>query len=608
MIFSLKKRFLVFLLLPVVLILLVSGIASFLYARSYLLDEWAVTSKLRLAWTAHQIQMKLDSKRELINFIVKAETAPDSKLVQAFLTQQLSKMPGVHFVELQSLSGAAPTTQPSSDTTDGNRRRALAGLVRPVMDGMPMMKGMPMMNPTRGRGTGSIPGGMMDMRGMMGMHGSELSFDESRNFLSMTETFGGPKDAPTKKIVVTISFQSFMKGILEAGQWRHSYACLVKADGSYLAHTDPSMNNLSKFGASGDPLEKKVLEDMKTKDFGSVLGEGHPPNRVIGFYKVPTTDWYLLLVSRGSDILAPVVDFRFTYILAGIMSLVCVGALIQWNTRPIAQSIAEISKASEEVENGNFSLEIVEDRSDEIGQLKRRFNKMIRGLKKRDLIEQTFGRYVDKKIAQELMNRPEALNLGGKQHVVTILVADLRGFTPMAEKLQPEQVIKLLNRYFARMIPVIEEFEGIIVDFYGDSILVFFNGAESDVRSGVASAVNCAFGMQREAAALSEDNERDGLPGVALGIGIHTGEVIVGNIGTETRAKYGIVGSAVNETDRIQSVAQGGSIIISENTYAFLPDTVEVGTKCQACLKGLDGTRDLYELKEKPPTDHSSQS
>jgi adenylate cyclase len=606
MIFSLQKRFLVLLLLPVVLILLVSGVASFLYARSYLLDEWTAMSRLRLGWTAHQIRMRLDSKRELIKLIVRAETAPDSKFVQAFLTLELSEMPGVRLVDLQSLSGKGPTSHNLPDATDVAHRQALADMVRPVMHGMPMMKGMH--GRGMGMGMGMRPGSSMDMRQMMSMmHGGELSFDESRHFLSLTETFGGTKEAPAKKITVTISFQSFMEGILEAGQWKHSYACLVKSDGSYLAHTDSSMDDLSKLGETGNPLERKVLEEMKTKDFGSVLGEGYPPEKVLEFYKVPTTDWYLVLVSQGNVILAPIVRFRFTYVLAGIISLICVGVLIQWSTRPIAQSVTEISKAAEQVENGNFSLEIPEDRSDEIGQLKRRFNQMIRGLKQRDLIERTFGRYVDKKIAQHLMNRPEALNLGGEKHLVTILIADLREFTPMAEKLEPEQVIKLLNRHFARMIPAIEKFKGIIVDFYGDSILVFFNGTQNDVRANVADAVNCAFEMQREAAVSSQENEREGLPGLSLGIGIHTGEVIVGNIGTETRAKYGIVGSAVNETDRIQSVAQGGSIIVSENTYAFLPDTVQVGSKCQACLKGLNGMRDLYELKENSSKHGSSK-
>lgn len=367
------------------------------------------------------------------------------------------------------------------------------------------------------------------------------------------------------------------------------------------------MTHLGKIGETGDPLKKKVLEEMKTKDFGSVLGEGHPPDRVIGFYKVPTTDWYRLLVSRGGVILTPIVRFRSTYIWAGIISLVCVGLMIQWTTRPVARSVAEISKAAEEVENGNFSLELAAGRSDEIGQLKRRFNKMTRGLKQRDLIERTFGRYVDKRIAQELMNRPEALNLGGELHRVTILVADLRAFTPLAEKPRPEQVIKILNRHFARIIPVIEKFEGIVVDLYRDSIPVFFNGTESDVGGSVTKAVNCAFEMQGEVVALSNENEREGLPALSMGVGIHTGEVIVGNIGTETRAKYGIVGSAVDETDRIQSVARGGSIVVSEATYPFLPETIGVGLKCQACLKGLDGTRDLYELNDNPGADRSSQ-
>ena len=601
MIFSLQKRFLVFLLLPVVLTVLISGVASFLYARSYLLDEWTAMTRLRLEWTAHQIRMMLDSKRELINLLVKAETTSDSTAIQAFLTQQLSDKPGVRSVELRPLSPGDPKAEETPARPNGNSQRNLADIAGPVDINRMPMSGMH----GRGMGMGMRRGYPMGMRGMMGMSAGELSFDESHNLLSMTETFGGTKDNPSKKIVVTISFQSFMKGILEAGQWKHSYACLVNSNGRYLAHTDPSMSNLSKLGETGDPLEKKVLEEMKTKNFGSVLGEGHPPKKVISFYRVPTTDWYLLLISPGKVIMAPVVAFRFTYIVAGIISLICVGGLIHWGTLPIAESITEISKAAEEVENGNFSLEVPEDRSDEIGQLKRRFNNMVRGLKQRDLIERTFGRYVDKKIAQELMNRPEALHLGGKEHVVTILMADLRGFTPIAKKLRPEQVIGLLNRFFSRMIPIIEKYNGIIVDFHGDSILVFFNGIEPNVGVSAANAVTCATQMQHELTSVSQQNLQDGLPALSMGIGIHTGEVIVGNIGSETRAKYGIVGSTVNETDRIQSFAQGGKTLISERTYKLLSDRLEVGPKCEACLKGLEGTLDLYEVRDIRMTDLS---
>ena len=98
---------------------------------------------------------------------------------------------------------------------------------------------------------------------------------------------------------------------------------------------------------------------------------------------------------------------------------------------------------------------------------------------------------------------------------------------------------------------------------------------------------------------------RDGLPALSMGIGIHSGEVVVGNIGSEARAKYGIVGSAVNETDRIQSFAQGGKTMISGRTYELLSDRLVVGPKCEACLKGLEGTLDLYELREIRGTDLS---
>jgi class 3 adenylate cyclase len=135
------------------------------------------------------------------------------------------------------------------------------------------------------------------------------------------------------------------------------------------------------------------------------------------------------------------------------------------------------------------------------------------------------------------------------------------------------------------------------VDFYGDSVLVFFNGLDTRLSERASEAVRCAVEMQRQLSVVSQENQQEGLPSLQMGVGIHTGEVIVGNIGSESRVKYGIVGSAVNETDRIQSTAGGGAIMISEQTYSLVADSVDVGPKCQACLKGLDGVRDLYEVR-----------
>ncbi len=594
MVFSLQKRFLVFLLLPVILSLIIVGATSFIYARSYLLDEWASMVKLKLEKTAHQVRMRLDRKRAMIHLMENAEVNPEATVIEAFLAQEFSKMEGVLSVEVVPVTPNKPISEkpPAPGTTNGGGPMCdipNGAVKRPCatdQESASYIKSMGMDHHAH-------------MERMMKMYSNELSFDDSHNVLSITETFGSADQHEAKRIVVRVAFDSLIKGILEIGQWRHSYACLVKSDGRYLAHTNTSMAGLKFMGETGDSLEKKALKEMTQKSFGVVIGAGYPPDRVIGFYRVPTTDWFLVLVSRGTDVLAPIVRFNFNYILVGALSVLCIGVLISWNTHPIAQSIKEISQAAEEIESGNFSVSVSEDRSDEVGMLKRRFNLMTQGLKQRELIERTFGRYVDGKVAAELLAKPESLQMGGKLRTVTVLMADLRGFTQMCEKVSPEDVISLLNLHFSKMIAVIEKFEGIIVDFYGDSVLAFFQGAESndsDVPARAIDAVRCALEMQQELGKLFRNELSQSINKLSMGIGIHTGDVIVGNIGSSTRAKYGIVGSAVNETDRIQSCAQGGAILISEKTYEILSDILNIESILAVKLKGLDGIRNLYQV------------
>lgn len=593
MIFSLERRFLLFLLLPVVLIIFVTGFASFMYARSYLLDQWRSSAMLRLERTAHQIRMHLDEKRRFMDLIAEADGIPGGPRIQSFLLAQLQKQQGVFSVEVRPVSEAneGGATRETPVVNDGGQQKpeSKAEESKELPEACPgpgMMKGSGM-----GMGQGM-------MRGMM--HRSIRPIwthpDQSVSFLLMTRELGGEEGRPAKLLTVKVGFNSFMEHILTVGRWQKSYACLVTADGTYLAHTNRSMVGMQKLGAHGDPLAKKVLEEMQKKSSGTIFGEGHPPRMVAGFYKVPTTDWYLVLFSKGTTVLEPIIQFRFNYMLAGMVALLIIAFLIRWNTKPVARAVTEITEAAARVEQGDYTAKVVENRSDEIGSLKRSFNRMTDGLKERELIERTFGRYVDKSVAEELMTRPEALTLGGEIRTVTILMSDLRGFTIMSEKLKPEQVIRILNLHFSAMIAVIERYKGIIVDFYGDSILAFFDGMTGDTETRAADAVKCAVDMQRELIGMSGHDDENGRPSLQMGIGIHTGEVVVGNIGSETRAKYGIVGSAVNETDRIQSFAHGGSIVISGAAYSLLAQRLVVGPRRRVSLKGLEGDRDLFEV------------
>jgi len=586
MIFSLQKRFLVLLLLPVLLVLLILGLASFLYARSFLLAQWNVTARLSLEKTAHQIQMRLDEKLEIIELIALAEKM--GVPTQSFLIRELRNQKGVLSANLEDVSGQQ---EPNEVRGEGSSRPDLSGGSAEKRVWNPAAASEEL------HGLHAVPGA--DPKSIL------LDVEPVKGDLSLVTVFPSRDRASSKKLTAIVSLDYLVERLLQMSQWQGGFACLVAADGTYLAHTDRSQNWPKRLGQTGRALEKEVLKEIKKKNFGTVFGQGSEGDTVMGYYRVPTTPWYLILSSKKNSILAPVLRFRYSYLSAVLISVLCIGLLIRMNTKPVARSIHEIADAAEKVELGDYTVKLSETRSDEIGRLKRRFNRMVYGLKQRDLMEQIFGRYVDKKIAQELMNRPEAPHLGGEEHIVTILMADLRGFTPIAKKLQPQQVIRLLNRFFSGMIPIIEKYRGIIVDFHGDSILVFFNGIEPDVGVGAANAVKCATEMQHELASVSEQNLRDGLPAVSMGIGIHTGEVIVGNIGSEARAKYGIVGSAVNETDRIQSFAQGGKTMISERTYELLSDRLVVGPRCEACLKGLEGTLNLYEVSEIILTDLS---
>jgi adenylate cyclase len=201
---------------------------------------------------------------------------------------------------------------------------------------------------------------------------------------------------------------------------------------------------------------------------------------------------------------------------------------------------------------------------------------------------------VDQEIARELLSHPEASRMGGVKREVVILFADIRGFTPLAETLSPEATLQLVNRHFARMIEVIQTHRGIIVDFLGDAILAFFDPLDGPMGPVVQRAINCALNLQQgmEAENLAESEH----PALHMGIGLHAGEVVVGNIGSESRAKYGIIGSAVNLTHRIQGQAQGGEVMISEMVFQHCEKTVAVLRSFETKLKGIAHPVTLYVL------------
>jgi len=202
-------------------------------------------------------------------------------------------------------------------------------------------------------------------------------------------------------------------------------------------------------------------------------------------------------------------------------------------------------------------------------------------------IRATFGRYLSDEIVTDILERPEGLELGGDLRKVTIMMSDIRGFTSLCEKLAPDQVVKMLNRYLGAMTDIIMAHQGTIDEFIGDAILAVF-GAPQHREDDADRAVQCALAMQEAMTEINAMNLAESLPEVATGIALHTGDVIAGNIGSERRSKYGFVGHPMNLTARIEEVTAGGEILISDATLSNLQGNYRTGDRRELDAKGID--------------------
>ncbi|MEZ4266063.1 MAG: AAA family ATPase [Myxococcota bacterium] len=180
-------------------------------------------------------------------------------------------------------------------------------------------------------------------------------------------------------------------------------------------------------------------------------------------------------------------------------------------------------------------------------------------------IREVFGRYMSDDVVDTLLESRSALRLGGERRIATLMFTDLRGFTAMCERLTPERTVRTLNNYLSVMTGIVQRHGGTINNIMGDALLVVF-GAPLWRDDHVDRAVVCAIEMQLAMAEVNQNNAAEGLPGLTMGIGIHTGEVVVGNIGSEKRAKYSVIGSHANIASRVETTAAGGEVYISEAT------------------------------------------
>jgi adenylate cyclase len=260
-------------------------------------------------------------------------------------------------------------------------------------------------------------------------------------------------------------------------------------------------------------------------------------------------------------------------------------------SQPLRYARAALGKLSK----GDLDTIVPVVSNDDIGQMAEQLNRMVQEHKELDSLRDTFGRYLSQEVVEEILKSAGGVELGGELRTMTVMVADLRGFTSLAESHHPRVVLELLNRYLERMTDIIITYEGTIDEFTGDGVLVFF-GAPRLMEDHARRAVACALEMQECMHALNRDNRDLGLPDLHMGIGINSGELIVGNIGSEKRKKYGAVGSPINVAFRVEGHSAAGEVLLTPTVYDHLDGRLEVDSTREVQLKGLEKSLLVYSV------------
>ncbi|MFZ5452523.1 MAG: adenylate/guanylate cyclase domain-containing protein [Thermodesulfobacteriota bacterium] len=296
-------------------------------------------------------------------------------------------------------------------------------------------------------------------------------------------------------------------------------------------------------------------------------------------------------VNREIKLVSIIGGIIFT-IIAGVSGLFFAGAL----SRPIFRLRDGVKKMGE----GDLTVTVPEAGVKELVQLSQSFNLLGRQLteyiEKHDFVRDTFGRYVTQEVAKKLLDDKEALELGGETREVSLIMSDIRGFTALTAEMEPAQIITFLNRYLSRMIEILLDHQAVIDEIMGDGILAFF-GAPQPMADHPAQAVACALAMQGAMEEINALNAADGLPHLEMGIAVNTGTVVVGNIGSERRTKYSVVGADVNFAARIETYALGGQVLIGPSTYQRVKDLIDVGVTIRAEMKGVRDPATLYGVR-----------
>jgi adenylate cyclase len=371
------------------------------------------------------------------------------------------------------------------------------------------------------------------------------------------------------------------------------YAVVVDVEGKIKGHQDMmKIDTLYKEDKDLIPSPDRLL--LKEKEQLKQTSELFHVSTPIYQQDIKIGTVYLGFSKKGIN--KVLVQTRNRIILLTLIALLIgiIGSILL--VRFIIQPIKALATGAQQISNENFDVILPIKSRDELGELTFTFNRMARSLKEKQLMRYTFERYVTKEVADTILKNIEDIRLGGERREVTTLFVDIRGFTQITEKLSAEKIVHLLNEFFTLMVEVVFKYEGTVAKFMGDGLMAIY-GAPISHEDDALRAVKTAMEMKD---VLTEFNKNRKEP-VHIGVGITSGEVVVGNIGSEKRMEYTAIGIRVNLAARLQAISEKGQILIDKDTYLKISNLVNAIRLEPIMIKGLEAPVEIYEassLKE----------
>ncbi len=284
---------------------------------------------------------------------------------------------------------------------------------------------------------------------------------------------------------------------------------------------------------------------------------------------------------------------RNIFLLIAVISL---AVLIVWFfAKSITLPVKALVSAAREVERGNYDLNLPARSHDELGLLTHSFQSMTRGLRERENLRESFGRFVNKDIAE--MSLKGQLRLGGERKECAVFFSDVRGFTAMSEKTDPAEVVDFLNEYFSAMVSCVNQTDGSVDKFIGDALMAVW-GALRSVPNPSLNAVKSALLMRDALEELNENRKKQKKPPVRIGCGINTGHVIAGQIGSSEKLEYTVIGDAVNMASRTEQLSKvyAADILITENVFKYIDKEIHAVKLDRIKVKGKTQAVTIYAV------------